>query len=377
MNKKRLDYLDMVKGFGIFLVVLGHMEDISTVTRVWISSVHMPLFFIVTGILMAVKNEPDRFELKEIVYKRYRGVIIPYLWFSLSYFIIDIANCWIIKNIDFRTFIVDTVSSVTFYGQSVLWFLPAMFLSSVGFVILKKKLPDKITVVLIYIFAIFAYVIKNLLAKVYDSYADSLLITSMINVVYIFLRAIIAQSFIGSGYFAKKVCDKITGVCDGADRQDNGRENIAAKLFLKPYSFILGILLLAVNIPVSMRNECADLRNILLNNIALYYVAALSGCFGIILIIKSLPAIKSITYFGRNSIIIMAAHVNYYFLYAGIRLAWVVDSVNKHAKHYVFIAVVIVTVFVLCTVVIEVINRWFPFVLGKKKPENKRVTKDN
>lgn len=371
MNQKRLDYLDMVKGFGIFLVVLGHMEDISTATRVWISSVHMPLFFVVTGILMAVKNEPDRFELKEIVYKKYRGVIIPYLWFSLSYFIIDIANCWIIKNIDLRTFIVDTVSSATFYGQSVLWFLPAMFLASVGFVILKKKLPDKITVVLIYIFAIFAYVIKNFLAKVYDSYADSLIITSLINVVYIFLRAVIAQSFIGSGYFAKKICDKITGVYENADKHNNIKKDILIRLFNKPYSFIPGLVLLAVNIPIAMMNECADLRNILLNNIALYYVAALTGCFGIILIIKSLPVIKPITYYGRNSMIVMAAHVNYYFLYAGIRLAWVVDSVNKHAKHYVFVAVVIATVFALCTVVIEIINRWFPFVLGRKSPKTK------
>ena len=75
---KRLEHLDMVKGIGIFLVALGHMEDIATGTRVWISSFHMPLFFIVSGILMAVKDEPSN-DFRETVKKKFCGIIIPYL----------------------------------------------------------------------------------------------------------------------------------------------------------------------------------------------------------------------------------------------------------------------------------------------------------
>ena len=88
-ENKRLHYLDMAKGIGIFLVALGHMEDIATGTRVWISSFHMPLFFVISGILMAVKNEPSK-DLGIAVKKRINGIIVPYLWFSLSYFVIYI-----------------------------------------------------------------------------------------------------------------------------------------------------------------------------------------------------------------------------------------------------------------------------------------------
>lgn len=45
MQQKRLDYLDMAKGIGIFLVILGHIEYIQEDTLKWISSFHMPLFF--------------------------------------------------------------------------------------------------------------------------------------------------------------------------------------------------------------------------------------------------------------------------------------------------------------------------------------------
>ena len=353
---KRLDHLDMAKGIGIFFVALGHMEDIATGTRVWISSFHMPLFFIISGILMAVKDEPAK-DMREAVRKRFRGIIIPYLWFSLSYFIIDIGNLNIVHNIDMRTFIVDTIDSVTFYGMSVLWFLPALFLASVGFLFLKKKFSDSILPVIIIVIAVISYVIKLQFAKLYAANESSLLITSLINIVYIFLRAAIAQSLVGYGYYAKKLFD--------AWQQRGGKpaEFIASRIG----GLVTGIILLAVNIALAMYNGCADLRNIILNNVPVYYIAAFTGCFGIILICRSIPAIKLITYFGRNSLIVMACHINYYILYAGIKLAWLVDSYNKHAKHYVFVAVVMITVFALSAVVIEVINRFFPFVLGKKR----------
>ncbi len=345
---KRLHYLDMAKGIGIFFVALGHMEDIATGTRIWISSFHMPLFFIVSGILMAVKDESSK-DLREAVAKRFRGIIIPYLWFSLSYFIIDIGNLNIVHNIDLHTFIVDTIDSATFYGMSVLWFLPAIFLASCGFLYLKKKMPDRFVAPLLIVIALAAYVIKLQFAKLYSANEDSLLITSLINIVYIFLRAAIAQSFVGYGYYAKKLFDGMSFVTS------------------RPGSFITGAVFLAANIALAMINGCADLRNIILNNVAIYYPAAFLGCFGIILICRALPVSRIITYFGRNSIIVMACHINYYILYAGIKLAWLVDSYNKHAKHYVFVAVTMITVFVLSAVVIEVINRWFPFVLGKRK----------
>ena len=366
MNQsKRLDYLDMAKGIGIFFVALGHMEDIATGTRVWISSFHMPLFFIISGILMAVKGEPSR-DYKESVKKRFRGVIIPYLWFSLSYFIIDIGNLKIVHNIDLRTFIVDTIDSVTFYGMSVLWFLPALFLASVGFLYLKKKFPDKYVIPGIFVIAAIAYFIKLQFAKLYAAHEDSILITSLINIVYIFLRAAIAQSFVGIGYYTKIIFDRMAA----------SRAKITSFESSRGGTFAVGIMMLAVNMALATQNGCADLRNIILNNVVVYYLGAFFGCFGIILICKAVPAVKLITYFGRNSIIVMACHINYYILYAGIKLAWLVDSVNKRAKHYVFVAVVMITVFALSAVVIEVINRYFPFVLGKnyvRKPETKNV----
>ena len=56
MSEKRLDYLDMVKGIGIILVVVGHSTYVSDGTLTWLASFHMPLFFILSGILFAYKE---------------------------------------------------------------------------------------------------------------------------------------------------------------------------------------------------------------------------------------------------------------------------------------------------------------------------------
>ena len=136
--KNRVTYLDLAKGIGIILVVLGHMENISSELRIWISSFHMPLFFVISGMLLALKGADKPIindvksgdEMKIFVVKTAKGLLVPYLWFSLIYIPIDIMNLFI-HNVDTHTFIQNILDSLTFSGVSVMWFLPALFLAEI------------------------------------------------------------------------------------------------------------------------------------------------------------------------------------------------------------------------------------------------------
>ena len=57
MDKNRINSLDMAKGIGIILVVVGHSTFLEENVLTWISSFHMPLFFVLSGILIRKKNE--------------------------------------------------------------------------------------------------------------------------------------------------------------------------------------------------------------------------------------------------------------------------------------------------------------------------------
>lgn len=63
LQKKRLNWVDWAKTFGIFLVVFGHSFNPSSSEWSWelellnlIYSFHMPLFFFLSGYLFKVKE---------------------------------------------------------------------------------------------------------------------------------------------------------------------------------------------------------------------------------------------------------------------------------------------------------------------------------
>ena len=83
VNKQRIEYFDVLKGIAIFLVVMGHVItygvcqiDKSVVFRL-IGSVHMPLFFFISG-YFTVKSREGQFALPSLR-KRFMQLMLPML----------------------------------------------------------------------------------------------------------------------------------------------------------------------------------------------------------------------------------------------------------------------------------------------------------
>ncbi len=127
-DHKHLDSIDTVKGIGIILVVIGHSTYVSEPVLTWLTSFHMPLFFIVSGILFAHKNshqEPFGVYMR----KRFCGMMLPYFWFSLIYIAVDYYYLYAHPEVIDQAFINSAIlQAVSLFGISVLWFLPAIFM---------------------------------------------------------------------------------------------------------------------------------------------------------------------------------------------------------------------------------------------------------
>ncbi|MCR4684625.1 MAG: acyltransferase family protein [Lachnospiraceae bacterium] len=342
---KRLPYLDMVKGLGIILVVLGHIEYISDPLRTWISSFHMPVFFIVSGLLICHKNE-DALPFKTILTKKSHGILIPYFWFSLLYLVIDIFNVCFGK-ITRPDFIKNQIASVTFYGSSVLWFLPALFLAEIGFLFLHKKLPKYISIPLILLLAILAYCLELSVRPVYEASSDALLITTLIDFLRVFLRGALFMSFVCFAFHLYPLLTK-------------GERFSILQL-------IAGIVFFVLNLALSQINGCVDTHFLKLNNVPLFYLCAVLGSVSLILICKNLSPkyLGPLMFFGKNSLVVMTTHLNTYILYFAQLIAWQIDTVVTRAKSYVFIFNIMIFTFLFEALIIVIINRFFPFVLGK------------
>lgn len=129
--KKRNNYIDVVKGIGIFLVVLGHHHTILTN---YIYSFHMPLFFFISGMFHSNYNS-----YKEFIIKKVNSLVIPYFTFATTLFLF-----WLVIGRKFgESAIKNTPINIAFNGIFIgsdinnissmdwgvpLWFLLCLFL---------------------------------------------------------------------------------------------------------------------------------------------------------------------------------------------------------------------------------------------------------
>ena len=73
MKLKRDESLDFLRGFGILLMVIGHIGF--TTADIYIYAFHMPLFYMISGYLV----KPDvRKKLSAHVISRAKRLLIPY-----------------------------------------------------------------------------------------------------------------------------------------------------------------------------------------------------------------------------------------------------------------------------------------------------------
>lgn len=131
----RRDELDFLKGFGILLMIMGHVP-INHYAVHYIYIFHMPLFFWVSGILYRDKEQP----LNQIILKYARKLFHPYLFFAMLGSILllletkmDFLEC--VKRIAYSVFFINT-DGMPIAGA--LWYLTAIFFVYVFFIVLKK-----------------------------------------------------------------------------------------------------------------------------------------------------------------------------------------------------------------------------------------------
>ena len=139
----RIEWIDQCKAYAIFAMVFAHcggrMVNADAQTDHWIHLWHMPLFFIVSGMVLNEKKWMGWSNYGRFVKSRLKTLILPFLFWG------TVCNVWIYlilnylhmgggKSADlglmlekYYNFHVTTISATG-------WFLPAIFLTELLFV---------------------------------------------------------------------------------------------------------------------------------------------------------------------------------------------------------------------------------------------------
>ena len=367
-TKKRLDYLDMTKGLGMILVLIGHLQGDSIFTFspyiqplcVFIFSFHMPMFFIVSGILLAIKNDEVK-PLKEVAKSRFRGIMIPYLWFSLFYLIVVVAA--LIKGeIAVQTLYLNIWYVISGYGMNVLWFLPALYLGELLFIFLRRKIRDHIPFITVVVLSnAIVYFLSYFvgIAKYPTPFAER-----MHDLITVILRPILVCGFISIGYYTHKLLRKGSRIGDFFNKPELNEKGKVSIRYRAAY-MVLGLMLFGVCFGLFRINNGIDFRSLAFRNVFFFFVCALSGSFGMISLCKGLPRIPLFCYWGIGSLIFMATHNSQTVLTFSLKTAMYVNQYLTRARGYICYAIVIVIITAYSTFMIWLIRRFFPFIIGK------------
>lgn len=345
MNRNKT--IDILKGVGIFLVVLGHATFVNDKIITYIFSFHMPLFFIVSGLLMGLKHESET-ATGVFIRKKLRSMVVPYLCFSICYTIIDGFSVYF-QQISLQDLKVNAVCTLSFAGSGPLWFIPTLLLSEVFLYLLIRKFDKLKTLIIGLVIAIVGFIGCYFFEPFFSAHKDSLVLLFFMNFAVVILRSMICMIFLAPGYF------------------------IASYIHLLSTGFsapqcIIGICLLLVNYPLALMNTNPDLHNLQYGNPVLFVICAYLGTIGLYLICNNLTRIKPmalVSFWGKNSLVIMVTHLNFYYLYIGNLFAHAVNPYITRAKSYVFLLNILIVAMLLSSLTALFINKCLPWMVGK------------
>ena len=124
---KRIEIIDIAKGIGIFLVVIGHLISMNSYPGKVIYSFHMPLFFFLSGVCF---NQDKYLKFSSFLCNRLKSLIWPCLCFTV---LISIMQALILDI---------PISQLKTELPGALWFLPILFIAEIIYYpiqVLKKR----------------------------------------------------------------------------------------------------------------------------------------------------------------------------------------------------------------------------------------------
>lgn len=353
--------MDMVKGVGIFGIVVMHSTTVPLQAVWWISSVAPPLFFLSAGMLIGRTKEAEK-SMKEVLKRKGRSLLLPFLYFSLLYILRDVL-CVLLGISDMETVWLGINDLVTLWGSSVLWFLPCLFCAESIFILLRKIFGKKMfgeqkyafarTVLACLFLTIVSFFVNDALKPLEGFFLSERPLYASLCVIRTFLRAVYALPFVCFGYFLYGI---FRAYWEGEKKISSVRQLAG------------GIVLFLIGIPISVANGYFDFRSLSFGEIpVLFYLAAMVSFLGVVLICKSCPPFPPLQFFGKNSLIVMATHIDFYFLYTGLNLANRINAFIPVGNRVFFFVNVIGVILLLEVLCIAVINQFFPFLLGRRR----------
>jgi acyltransferase len=278
MNTQRVKWIDMLRGFGIFLVFLGHTTYTNKHLVHYIFSFHMPLFFFVSGVFFKLTDTSGGF--RKFFLTRINMRLVPYISFGLLTYCIWLFPLLLKKygiyqgshpvpdSLYYKP-LVGMLYGIGVNGwlshNGLLWFLACLFVTEIIFFLMYSTIKTKRTMLL------------ALLVFAFLGYIDSVYLRTQLP--FSIDIAFTAVVFYGLGYLLRN--------------------------YLLSYDFGIGsaFICLLLGLGTGFLNDIIIMNSRSYGNPLLFYVSSLSSIYAYICFAKRIPNNRLISYVGQNSLV--------------------------------------------------------------------------
>ena len=338
---ERIGWIDTLRAFAVFAIVLGHTLRNATVVYPWLYSFHVPLCVLTSGIVFHVGQKKFGTFLKE----KFRALMIPYYCFALiSIALYAILGKW--KKLSGGGYDVSPLQSVIgmLYANSgtglmrwnmPLWYIPMTFvLLLMAFWIFRSKdnLKWNITVFLLSVLVAFI---------LYEKIRLPNLPFGLETAIYMF------------PFFA-------LGKVIGSVKGEFTRKSILVKIAVTVGCLAVGTFMTIGNGQVSYNADSYGTHGF-----GYFLVMAIMLCVGFVSLAMCFPnGVTPINYVGRNTVGIMVMHKFPILFFVGL-----LPISKKLIGTYPLVASSMIAILSIgmCLAASEVIYRVCPIALGKRK----------
>lgn len=320
----RISVIDTAKGIGIVLVIIGHALPSDSPIRIFVYTFHMPLFFILAGVVMKVSR--CKKNILEDFFEE-RKLIRSYCFYSILFVIFDaVVRLFVQREIGPNELVWDIYQTMVFYGINVLWFLATLVLAKV-----LVKWICRISAKRVYWIIIGSvFFVAGSMLSAHVEWLDMGKYRLIYYPLIALLRAISVTVYILLGYIAGgKIKDYMS-------RTNIGGMGLFAALFL------LEIFNLAGNV---------DIHVMRMGKWYIAFVCAILGTIVVLTVSILLDKIKGISgwlrYMGSNSLFIMATH-DYFKI--RVIIDWFLQKLNLLSCRYTVLLQIVLLCLVECII---------------------------
>lgn len=344
--KPKIEWIDISIGIGILLVILGH-TDMEPNLKGQIYAFHMPLLFFIAGYLFSEKKHS---QTKGFIFSKAKSLLVPYVTFSILS--IYIGKYLYGNVIDIQTFAKSLLFSKRndIYFDQPLWLLTSLFTLEILFYYFVKYVKKSLLILLLAtgmsIFSIWTL--------------DAIHATKV-------LPWSLDQSLYYSFYFALGLVMKNANFLSG-----DGKKSpililssviyiyflIDGSVYTELYQYLAGISYIPSYVSLF-------LYNVIWAILAIFFVLYLSQFL----------SLSIIQFLGKHSIIFLALHTCLGF---SLINKFVADQISVYITNPNLLGIVyaIVSIIIVSPVAV-LINKLFPFIIGKNYGGDKKGSTTN